>query len=245
MSAEPRLRERKKQRTRQQIGEAAQRLFAERGFDAVTVAEVAREADVSVGTVFNYFPTKEELFYSGMEAFEAQLVEAVRERPAGQLVLAAFRRYVLERSSRLAGEEVADVIASAARIIDGSPALQARERQIVAEFTAELADLIAAEQGPRASTVEAWAVANALMGVQRALVAHVRACVRAGLKGPALAAEVRAEGRRAFGLLERGLDDYAARSAASAAGATASNRRSRSARSPSTSTPSQRRSTKR
>jgi AcrR family transcriptional regulator len=210
MSAEPGLRERKKERTRQQIAEAAHALFAERGFDGVTVAEVAQAADVSPGTVFNYFPTKEELFYSGMEAFEATLVDAVRERPAGEPVLAAFRRFVLGRSSRLAAEEVADVIASAARIINASPALQARERQIVAEFTGELANLIAEEQGPRGSTVEAWTVANALMGVQRALVAHVRARVLAGIRGPALAAEVRTQGRRAFARLEAGLGDYAA-----------------------------------
>jgi AcrR family transcriptional regulator len=209
MRTEPGLRERKKERRRQLIAEAAHGLFADRGFEAVTVAEVARAADVSEGTVFNYFPTKEELFYSGMEAFEAQLVEAVRDRPAGESVLAAFRRFVLERSSRLAEEEVADVIASAARIIDGSPALQARERQIVAGFTGALADLIAEEQGARGGTVEAWAVANALMGVQRALVAHVRARVLAGVRGRALAAEVRAQGKRAFARLEAGLGDYA------------------------------------
>jgi AcrR family transcriptional regulator len=209
MRTEPGLRERKKERRRQLIAEAAHGLFSERGFEAVTVAEVARAADVSEGTVFNYFPTKEELFYSGMEAFEAQLVEAVRERPAGESVLAAFRRFVLERSSRLAEEQVADVIASAARIIDGSPALQARERQIVAGFTGALADLIAEEQGARGGTVEAWAVANALMGVQRALVAHVRARVLAGVRGRALAAEVRAQGKRAFARLEAGLGDYA------------------------------------
>jgi len=211
MSSEPGLRERKKERTRQLIGETAQRLFSERGFEAVTVAEVAQAADVSVGTVFNYFPTKEELFYSGMEAFEEQLLEAVRERPAAQSVLAAFRRFVLERSSRLAVEESADVIASAARVIDASPALHARERQVVAESTDALADLIVQEQGARASTVEAWAVANALMGVQRALVAHVRARVLAGVRGRGLAAEVKAEGKRAFARLEAGLGDYAAR----------------------------------
>ena len=101
MAAEQGLRERKKAQTRQAIAEAAQRLFAERGFDAVTVAEVAREADVSQGTVFNYFPTKEELFYSGMVVFEAELVEAVRARPPGESVLAAFRGFVLEGMSRL------------------------------------------------------------------------------------------------------------------------------------------------
>ena len=208
MSAEPGLRERKKERTRQQIAEAAHGLFVERGFDAVTVAEVARAADVSQGTVFNYFATKEELFYGGMEVFEAQLVEAVRERPAGEPVPAAFQRFVLERSSRLAKEEVAEVISLAARVIEGSPALQARERQIVAEYTQALADVIAEEQGPRSRPVEAWAVANALMGVQRALVEHVRSRVLAGVQGRRLAAEVRAEGKRAFARLEAGLADY-------------------------------------
>src|SRR5437773_925919 len=100
MSAEPGLRERKKQQTHQAIAEAAQQLFAERGFDAVTVAEVARAADVSEGTVFNYFPTKEDLFYSGMQVFEAELVEAVRNRGAGESVLQAVRSFLRERAAR-------------------------------------------------------------------------------------------------------------------------------------------------
>ena len=122
MGAQPGLRERKKEQTRQAIAETARRLFAERGFDAVTVADVARAADVSQGTVFNYFPTKEDLFYGQMEDFEATLVEAVRDRGRGESVLEAFRRVMLESSGRLASEEVADVIAAAARLIAASPA---------------------------------------------------------------------------------------------------------------------------
>ena len=61
MDAELGLRERKKLRTRQLIAETAMRLFVERGFDAVPVAAVARAAEVSEATVFNYFPTKEDL----------------------------------------------------------------------------------------------------------------------------------------------------------------------------------------
>src|SRR5439155_22723039 len=208
MSTEQGLRERKKAHTRRAIAEAAQKLFAERGFENVTVAEVARKADVSEGTVFNYFPTKEELFYSGMEAFEAALVDAVRDRPAGESVLEAFRRFVLERSRGLEAQERADVIVTAGRIINASPTLQAREREIVASYPAALAVLIAEETKARAGDVEPLAVANALMGVQRALTDRVRASVLDGLRGPELAAYARSQGRRAFRRLQRGLGDY-------------------------------------
>jgi AcrR family transcriptional regulator len=205
MSAEPGLRERKKERTRLAIAEAAHRLFRERGFDAVTVAEVAREADVSEGTVFNYFPTKEELFYGQMESFEAALVDAVRERPAGESVPEAFRRFVLEQSRGLA--ERADLIEAAMRVINASPALQAREREVVAQYTGALAELIADETGTRG--IEAAVVANALMGAQRALVENVRASVLAGLRGAELVRDTRAQGKRAFDRLEQGLAGYA------------------------------------
>jgi AcrR family transcriptional regulator len=208
MSAEPGLRQRKKQQTHQAIAEAAQQLFAERGFDAVTVAEVARAADVSEGTVFNYFPTKEDLFYSGMQVFEAELVEAVRNRAPGESVLHAFRGFVLERSGRLATEEVAGLIVEAGRIVASSSALQAREREIVARYTDSLAEQIAEETGAGPGDLEPWAVANALMGVQRGLVVRVREKVLAGASGPKLAAYVRAQGERAFARLERGLGDY-------------------------------------
>src|SRR4051812_13686912 len=141
-TAQPGLRERKKQRTRRLISETARRLFAERGFDAVTVAEVARAADVSEGTVFNYFPTKEQLFYGEMEQFEAALVDAVRLRAPAETPVAVFRRVILEGADRLALDEVADLIATAGRIVSASPALQAREREIVAEHTGALARLL-------------------------------------------------------------------------------------------------------
>jgi AcrR family transcriptional regulator len=204
MSTEPGLRERKKERTRLAIAEAAHRLFRERGFDAVTVAEVAREADVSEGTVFNYFPTKEELFYGQMESFEAALLDAVRDRPPGESVLEAFRRFVLEQSRGLA--ERAELIEEATRVINESPTLQAREREVVARYTDALAELIAAETGARG--IEPSVVASALMGAQRALVAHVRASVLAGLRGADLLRDTRAEGKYAFARLEQGLAGY-------------------------------------
>src|SRR5215213_9281362 len=97
MSATPGLRERKKQQTRQAIADTARRLFSERGFDAVTVAEIARAADVAEKTVFNYFPTKEDLFYSRLEAFEEELLAAIRGRPGGESAIAAFRDFLMAR----------------------------------------------------------------------------------------------------------------------------------------------------
>lgn len=211
MSAEPGLRERKKQQMRRAIAEAALGLFAERGFDAVTVAEVARAADVSEGTVFNYFPTKEDLFYGQMESFEEALVDAVRDRPPGEAVLPAFRRFVLEGSRGLAEQERAELISTATRIVGASGALRAREREIVERATLSLADLIAADVSAAPSDVEPLVVASALMGAQRALVERVRASVLAGKSGRELEGETRAHARRAFARLERGLAGYGVR----------------------------------
>jgi AcrR family transcriptional regulator len=211
VDAEPGLRERKKEQTRQAILDAAAELFAARGFDAVTVADVAQAAEVSVGTVFNYFPAKEDLFYGRMEEFEGFLVEVVRSRAPGESVLAAFRRAVLDGTERLADLERAELIARVARTVGASASLQAREREIVARATQALAEAIAAETGPRGGGLEPPVAASALMGVQRALVAQVHKAVLAGIRGRRLATEARAHGERAFALLERGLADYAVR----------------------------------
>src|SRR5262245_44320494 len=185
------LRERKKERTRAAIADAALELFQTRGFDAVTVAEVARAADVSEGTVFNYFPTKEDLFYGRMESFETALLDAVRDRAPGESVLEAFSRFVLAGSTRLADPERARVIADGARVVGGSRALQHREREIVDRSTQELAALIAAETGAREGAIEPLVAAAGLMGTQRAIVATVHARVLEGEHGPRLAAAVR------------------------------------------------------
>src|SRR5215470_17990918 len=89
------LRELKKEQTRQHIADTAFRLFTDRGFDRVTVAEIAREAQVAEATVFNYFATKEDLFYGRLEAFGARLADAVRARPAGEPAMSAFRHALL------------------------------------------------------------------------------------------------------------------------------------------------------
>jgi AcrR family transcriptional regulator len=206
------LRERKRLHTRQLIQLAAQQLFEERGFDAVSVAEIARSADFSEMTVFNHFPTKEDLVFSGMGSFEDRLLEAIRQRPEGEPAIAALRRAVLGGTEhQLATPEAAAAIGRAARLISSSRALQNREREVVARHADALAHLLAEEAGRPEHALEAAAVANALMGVHVALLAHVRTQVLAGVTGDALAAGVRTQARRAFARLEAGLADYGAR----------------------------------
>ncbi len=209
-SRAPGLRERKKQQTRELIAETARRLFVERGFEGVTVAEVARAADVSEKTVFNYFPTKEDLVYWRLESFEENLLETIRERKAGESFLAAFGRFVLERRGLLAEEDpdAVERLAALTRMLSESPALLARERQIFERYTTSLAALIAEETGADSDDIEPWVAANALMGVHRALIDYTRGRVVAGARNPGLDREVRARGRRALEALERGLGRY-------------------------------------
>jgi AcrR family transcriptional regulator len=204
--AEPGLRERKKQQTQQLILDTAARLFAERGFDGVTVAEIARAAELSEMTVFNYFPTKEDLVFSRMEFFEERLVAAVEQRDPGESAVACFGRVLLAGIDQPAAR--ADMIAKVATLIRASPALQAREREVTARYTARLARLFTAETGLPADDVEAWAAASALMAVQQGLVQHVRKAVLAGRRGKRLTTDARAQAGRALARLESGLADY-------------------------------------
>jgi AcrR family transcriptional regulator len=218
-AVQPGLRERKKEQTRRLIAETARRLFAERGFDAVPVAEIARAADVAEKTVFNYFPTKEDLFYSGMEAFEERLLDAVREREPGETVLVAFRRFVLRPEGVFAmrgggeggGRAATEQLRTITRVITESPALLARERHVLARYADALAALIASETGAGADGLEPRIAAHALIGVHRSLIDYVRRRVVAGASAARIARELAEQGERAFALLERGLGDYAPR----------------------------------
>ncbi|HET7516322.1 MAG TPA: TetR family transcriptional regulator [Actinomycetes bacterium] len=210
------LRERKKAQTRQLIADTAWRLFADRGFEQVTVAEVAREAQVAVATVFNYFATKEDLFFFRLEAFGADLVEAVAGRAAGEPALDAFRRQLLGAGGLLAQVEAGDGQAlerlrTMNRVIAASPALQAREQQAFAHTAVALADRLAADTGAAPGDLGPQVAANALVGVQRVLVDYTRRRILTGERPAGLAADVRALAERAFALLEDGLGGYAAR----------------------------------
>jgi AcrR family transcriptional regulator len=89
------LRERKKARTRRAIADAAARLFAERGYEQVAVSDVAREAEVSEQTVYNYFQTKEQLVTDLDRQIQDELCRLIRTRSPGTTPAAAIRELVL------------------------------------------------------------------------------------------------------------------------------------------------------
>jgi AcrR family transcriptional regulator len=193
------LRESKKLRTRQEIADTAMRLFVKRGFDHVTVAEVAEAAGVSEKTVFNYFPTKEDLFFDEVPARQAAAVDAIRQRRPGESVVAALRRLQARECPRLCSPG----FATFARIIEECPALQAKELAVMATFADVLAGAIRRELG--AHEVDAKIAANVLVSVHWQLFRNARAQALEGRHGPAAVRRLRRDLDRAYRLLEHGL----------------------------------------
>lgn len=193
------LRECKKMRTRAEIADTAMRLFSERGFDRVTVAEVATAAGVSEKTVFNYFPTKEDLFFDEVPAREAALRDAVRQRMPGESVLAALHRLQAAECARLCSPGFAGF----ARIIEESPALQAKELEVMARFVRALAEAIETELA--LDERDARIVAGLLVSVHRQLFHSARRQALSGTHGPPAVRRLRADLDRAYALLEHGL----------------------------------------
>ncbi|MCL2553760.1 MAG: TetR/AcrR family transcriptional regulator [Actinomycetia bacterium] len=181
-------RERKKARTRQALAEAALRLFTERGYDQVTVAQIAEEADVAVATLFKHVPDGKEalIFDDGVERREG-LVAAVRERPEGQSIIAALRAFMGGRGPFLA--DPSPEFRRRTALITGTPALRDHSRKLWIASEDALAEAVAAEAGRDPADMT------------------VRALVRYALEVPDLAgtaADPRAAMDAVFDLLEAG-----------------------------------------
>jgi len=132
--------------TRARIAEVAARMFLERGFDGVTVAEVAREAGVSSVTVFKHFPRKEDLFLDRTVDAVELLRAAVRDRPPGVDVLASLRDATLRLvDDRHPLSGVTDRSTPFFRTVAASPTLIARGREIAADLQSTRADELAAD----------------------------------------------------------------------------------------------------
>ena len=192
----PGLRDRKKDETRERLLRAAVELVAQRGYQAVTVDEIAAAADVSPRTFFRYYPTKGDVLFADQDVRLAQLPSLLAERPPGETVLRAVRRFVLG----FVGEVAADtqLYVTRARLVFGHPQLQAHVLRRFAQLEAAVAAAAADERGADPDTDVAPRV------VAAAAVAAVRSTAmtwlaRDGRGDPAAIAN------EAFDLLERGL----------------------------------------
>ncbi|HEV7580201.1 MAG TPA: TetR/AcrR family transcriptional regulator [Mycobacterium sp.] len=205
----------KTRRTRQLIEECAVALFAEGAYDDVTMVEIARRANVSPATVFNHFATKDALIFNGLERFERGLLDALCHRALQESIPQAFRTLVLTMSGSLtsAAPEQMRRLRTVAEIIESSPALLSREQQIYGRYTDLLATLIVEQAAARGDELQAWVIANALMGVHRALVRHVRNALLADTPPTQIVREVRRQASVAFAQLDRGLAGYGRREA--------------------------------
>ncbi|SFO61382.1 transcriptional regulator, TetR family [Geodermatophilus obscurus] len=207
----PGVRERRRLETHDRIVEAAAELFAERGFDAVSVVEIAQRAGVVEKTVFNHFPLKEGLVLSADPPMRAALLHAVATRPRGESAAAAAGTFVVTAMESLGDPAATDGVAAMARVVRGSKTLQVREREILGELTTALAAQIRAETGAPDGAVEPELTASAVTALYGRLLELARDRVLAGVTGPELAAELRAAGRRGMSLLQFGLAGYAKR----------------------------------
>ena len=201
------LRERKKRAAREAIAATARRLFAERGFDAVTVAEIAAAADVSEKTVFNYFATKEDLAFAGREEGITQFVAAITERPPTTSVLDVFRAITHTVLEVLVAGGDQDLLA-AAKIIRGSRTLQ--ERLTVrweagaAAITAAIADTTGADHDDLVPAI----VARTLWFTHRSIFLLALNGLLAEENREQLAARLQQTADRAYDQLADGLGEY-------------------------------------
>ncbi|MFH8608290.1 TetR/AcrR family transcriptional regulator [Streptomyces sp. NPDC018029] len=168
------LRERKKRQTKQRISDIATGLFLERGFGAVTIAEIAEAADVSVNTVYNYFPAKEDLFLDRGEAVVDRLSGYVRGRRAGESAAAAVLREL-----RADVEGVSPGIglfpgwADFMKVITEAHALRSRLWAIQQEALTHLTKTLAEETGAAADDPLPGLIAGQLSWLHSTLMAWI------------------------------------------------------------------------
>jgi AcrR family transcriptional regulator len=173
------LRERKKRQTRQAILDAARELFAARGYDNVTVAEIADAVHISANTVFGYFPTKEELVFDCADQVRDALVERIRRRPTAETPLRTMETAMREMIATSRSSIVAD-LEWLHRTVADSPALRARLTLMWDQFEQALAEALGEEtdegpHAPRPSVVAAQLILIFRMTASERFLRYLRA----------------------------------------------------------------------
>jgi AcrR family transcriptional regulator len=195
-------RERKKAEVRQRIADAATALFLQRGFDQVSVSDIAEFADVARPTVFAHFPRKEDLFFDRYPQIAARLTRAVRDRPAGTSAVAAFRDTLV--AAVQAGQPPYGLQAGMIpwwQTVAASRALQARARELADQLAGDLAQAMA-------DTGTADPELTAALAVAACRTIHLQAVRRvlAGDDAVVVAAQTAERIRAALGVIGQALD---------------------------------------
>lgn len=198
------LRQRKKLETRRHLGVVALRMFGELGFENVTVAAIARAAGVSTKTVFNYFPTKEDLVFADREEMDSDLIRAIRERSTGEGLLAAVRRHTLGLAERMHKVPAAQRAAFRGVLL-ATPTAQSRWREAMRKQEDVLTKVIREEITASSDDVSPAIVACVLIVLNRLAFSDLTGWP--GGKRVTYAQTVRMI-EQAFDLLENGLDGY-------------------------------------
>jgi len=177
------------------------RLFIEHGFDQTTVADVAAAAGVSVKTVFNYFPAKEDLFFDRAKELEQIWLDAVADRQPGEPLLAGLRRRELSRFADHPlgpGARFRKVLASSIR-------LQAREQQMWSGHEDVIAQALAEGLGAGREDPTARVLAHQVMGIRPMALRMAEMWTQQGVAPDEVRERVLRLINRAFDILERGL----------------------------------------
>jgi AcrR family transcriptional regulator len=198
------LRERKKRLTRKAIFDTAQRMFGERGFENVTVAEIADAANVSVKTLFTYVRSKEELVFSDEPNVLDAVVAAVKNRRLGQTPLVAAASALL---AAVDDDDEASGLAGFRRMSGTSPAIRSRLRAMYDETEDAITEVLTTRKdGPRERAARRLVAAQIMVLVRAVASEEVRVLVsESGATGKAKQEALREWIRDAAGSLARGL----------------------------------------
>ncbi|MEW1696880.1 TetR/AcrR family transcriptional regulator [Streptomyces sp. NPDC093249] len=184
------LRERKKRETKQRISDIATGLFLERGFVHVTVADVAEAADVSVNTVYNYFPAKEDLFLDRMDGVTRRLARMIRGRDRGESAARAVLRGLRQDIAAVSpAYGLMDGFDAFMNVIEHAPTLKARLFHVQEQVRDAVVTTLREETGAPADDPLPLLVGGQLAWIESTVVAFVTREMTAGARASAVSRE--------------------------------------------------------